>query len=63
MALAIIRSGGQARAHSGADVPDMAAAVQRAVSCDVVSGAIEPLYLRPPDAKPQEGKSLARAEA
>lgn len=63
LALAINRSGGQARAHSGADVPDMAAAVQRAACCDPVTGSIEPLYLRPPDAKPQEGKSLARAEA
>jgi hypothetical protein len=41
----------------------MAAAVARAGEREVVAGSVEPLYLRPPDAKPQEGKILARAGA
>jgi hypothetical protein len=41
----------------------MAAAIARASKTEPVTGAIEPLYLRPPDAKPQEDKTLPRVGA
>lgn len=41
--------------------PGMERAILRAVARPPSEAAIEPLYLRPPDAKPQDGKSLARA--
>jgi tRNA A37 threonylcarbamoyladenosine modification protein TsaB len=43
--------------------PDMAASILRAATRTPATAAVEPLYLRPPDAKPQDGKSLARASA
>lgn len=61
VAAAITQAGGSARAQSGTIFPDMAAAILRAATRAPASAAVEPLYLRPPDAKPQDGKSLARA--
>jgi tRNA threonylcarbamoyladenosine biosynthesis protein TsaB len=63
LALAIDRSGGRARVQPGIVFPDMAAAIAQAAHAEPVMGAIEPLYLRPPDAKPQEGKTLEKAGA
>lgn len=50
-----------ARQHDGTIWPDMAAALIPAMTRAPSSVPAEPLYLRPPDAKPQEGKSLPRA--
>lgn len=63
VAEAINASGGKARAQPDMIFPDMAAAVIWAATREPVTAPIEPLYLRPPDAKPQEGKSLERAGA
>jgi tRNA threonylcarbamoyladenosine biosynthesis protein TsaB len=63
LALAIDRAGGRARVQPGVHFPDMAAAIAEAARAEPGTGAIEPLYLRPPDAKPQEGKTLARVGA
>lgn len=60
---AVNAAGGQARVRPGMIFPDMARAVVGAVTRAPASQPVEPLYLRPPDAKPQEGKSLARARA
>jgi tRNA threonylcarbamoyladenosine biosynthesis protein TsaB len=62
-ATAVNAAGGTARAHPGMIFPDMAAAVGCAVTRHPATLPVEPLYLRPPDAKPQEGKSLERAGA
>lgn len=63
VAVAIAQAGGIARARPGMLFPDMAAAVLMAATRAPAGAAVEPLYLRPPDAKPQDGKSLARAYA
>ncbi|MDX2308585.1 MAG: tRNA (adenosine(37)-N6)-threonylcarbamoyltransferase complex dimerization subunit type 1 TsaB [Hyphomicrobium sp.] len=42
-------------------LPRIADALENAVAQPLSVGAPTPLYLRPPDAKPQDGKSLARA--
>lgn len=63
VAAAVTSAGGSARAISGMIFPDMGAAVLSAATRAPATGAVEPLYLRPPDAKPQDGKSLARASA
>jgi tRNA threonylcarbamoyladenosine biosynthesis protein TsaB len=55
--------GGTARAYPGMIFPDMSAAVACASARHPAALPVEPLYLRPPDAKPQEGKSLERAGA
>jgi len=60
---AVNAAGGEARAQPGMIFPDMARAVVGAVTRAPASQPVEPLYLRPPDAKPQEGKTLARARA
>lgn len=58
----LLQNAGQpARLHNGAIWPDMAAALIPAMMRAPSSVPVEPLYLRPPDAKPQEGKSLPRA--
>jgi tRNA threonylcarbamoyladenosine biosynthesis protein TsaB len=59
----VTKAGGMARAEPGVVFPDMAATVARAGERQPAAGSVEPLYLRPPDAKPQEGKTLARAGA
>jgi tRNA threonylcarbamoyladenosine biosynthesis protein TsaB len=63
LAASVTHSGGRARAKPGMIYPDMAVAILRAATRAPASAAVEPLYLRPPDAKPQDGKSLARASA
>jgi tRNA threonylcarbamoyladenosine biosynthesis protein TsaB len=63
IAAAVNATGGNARAHPDMIFPDMAAAVAYAVTRHPAMLPVEPLYLRPPDAKPQEGKSLERAGA
>lgn len=63
LALAIDRVGGPVRVQPGVILPDMVAAIERAAQCEPTAGAVEPLYLRPPDAKPQDGKTLARVGA
>ncbi|HEX5666319.1 MAG TPA: tRNA (adenosine(37)-N6)-threonylcarbamoyltransferase complex dimerization subunit type 1 TsaB, partial [Hyphomicrobium sp.] len=60
---AVNAAGGTARAHPGMIFPDMAATIASAVTRHPAMLPVEPLYLRPPDAKPQEGKSLERAGA
>jgi tRNA threonylcarbamoyladenosine biosynthesis protein TsaB len=42
-------------------VPDAAALAQLAGALPVSDAPLTPLYLRPPDAKPQDGKAIARA--
>lgn len=63
VASSVTQSGGSARAKPGMIFPDMAAAILRVAARQPAAAAVEPLYLRPPDAKPQDGKSLARASA
>jgi tRNA threonylcarbamoyladenosine biosynthesis protein TsaB len=58
---AITVAGGAARGRASMIFPDMAAAVGLAAERNPSPSSVEPLYLRPPDAKPQDGKSLARA--
>jgi len=41
--------------------PDAAALLELAPRIAPVAGALRPLYLRPPDARPQDGRILARA--
>lgn len=60
---AINAAGGTARARPGMIFPEMAVAIGRAGDRQPATHPVEPLYLRPPDAKPQEGKSLERAGA
>jgi len=43
-------------------LPEATALALMAPALPVVEGALVPLYLRPPDAKPQDGKAIARAE-
>jgi tRNA threonylcarbamoyladenosine biosynthesis protein TsaB len=43
-------------------LPDARALARIAPRLTVTKGPLQPLYLRPPDAKPQSGKSLPRAE-
>lgn len=62
-AAAVNAVGGTVRAHPGMLFPDMAAAVRCAATRHPATLPVEPLYLRPPDAKPQEGKSLERSGA
>lgn len=63
VAAAVNAAGGIARAYPGTIFPDMAAAVACAANRRPATLPVEPLYLRAPDAKPQEGKSLKRAGA
>jgi tRNA threonylcarbamoyladenosine biosynthesis protein TsaB len=43
-------------------LPDAAALARMAVRLRAGQAPLVPLYLRPPDAKPQDGKSIARAQ-
>ncbi len=43
-------------------VPDAAALARMAVRLTASQAPLVPLYLRPPDAKPQDGKSIPRAQ-
>lgn len=56
-------SGRQARACLPGLLPEATALARIAAALAPVSGPLQPLYLRPPDAKPQDGKSIARAGA
>lgn len=42
-------------------LPDAAALARMAMALPASQAPLAPLYLRPPDAKPQDGKSIARA--
>lgn len=61
VAAAVRSAGGEAQTGPVSLFPDMAAAVSRAPARLPASELPAPLYLRPPDAKPQDGKSLPRA--
>ena len=63
LAQSVTTAGGMARVEPGVVFPDMVAVIARAGERQPAAGSVEPLYLRPPDAKPQEGKILARAGA
>lgn len=63
VAAAIRAAGGEAVAITADLLPAMDRAIVRAAAATLAPGPVEPLYLRPPDAKPQEGKSLAHASA
>lgn len=63
VATAVAAAGRAVRMRDGLLFPAMGVAVQRAVGRAPEVGPVVPLYLRPPDAKPQDGKSLARAGA
>jgi tRNA threonylcarbamoyladenosine biosynthesis protein TsaB len=63
VAAAVTAAGGRARAQQKIIFPDMAATVVIAGAREPATVPVEPLYLRPPDAKPQDGKMLARASA
>jgi tRNA threonylcarbamoyladenosine biosynthesis protein TsaB len=54
--------GRQAVSHFAELLPEATALARMAIALPVIEGALVPLYLRPPDAKPQDGKSIARAE-
>lgn len=54
------QAGREARAILPTLAPNMADALPLAATRSPVAGPPRPLYLRPPDAKPQDGKSLAR---
>jgi tRNA threonylcarbamoyladenosine biosynthesis protein TsaB len=43
-------------------LPDAASLARMAFELPASQGPLMPLYLRPPDAKPQDGKSIARAQ-
>jgi hypothetical protein len=43
-------------------LPDAAALARMACALPASQAPLVPLYLRPPDAKPQEGKAIARAQ-
>ena len=57
------QNGREISAHFADLQPEARALARMAVALPVVEGALVPLYLRPPDAKPQDGKSIARAES
>jgi tRNA threonylcarbamoyladenosine biosynthesis protein TsaB len=61
VAEAATRAGRQATAHLPELLPDATALAALAVDLAPGDGPVAPLYLRPPDAKPQDGKSIARA--
>jgi tRNA threonylcarbamoyladenosine biosynthesis protein TsaB len=56
-----VRSGRSALARLPDLEPDAAALVPMAAELVPPDSPLRPLYLRPPDAKPQQGKSLARS--
>jgi tRNA A37 threonylcarbamoyladenosine modification protein TsaB len=56
-------TGRRAAAHLPQLLPHAAALARIAACRPPAEAALQPLYLRAPDAKPQEGKSIARAPA
>lgn len=61
VAAAAVSEGRQATACLPDLLPDARALAHMAAALDVAEGPLVPLYLRPPDAKPQDGKAVARA--
>lgn len=61
IAAAAAQRGREASAHLADLLPDATALAHMAVALPVAESALVPLYLRPPDAKPQDGKAIARA--
>lgn len=61
VAQAAVRSGRRATACMPTLLPE-ASALARMASSLSPTQTLQPLYLRPPDAKPQEGKAIARAQ-
>jgi tRNA threonylcarbamoyladenosine biosynthesis protein TsaB len=56
-----VRIGRDAQAMLSDLVPDATALARLAAQMPASDAPLSPLYLRPPDAKPQEGKAIARA--
>jgi tRNA threonylcarbamoyladenosine biosynthesis protein TsaB len=54
------RNGRRAEAHLPDLLPDAGALAHLAGSLPASDAPVSPLYLRPPDAKPQDGKAIAR---
>jgi len=61
VAAAAMSEGRQATACLPDLLPDARALAHMAAVLDTAEGPLVPLYLRPPDAKPQDGKAVARA--
>ena len=61
VAAAAVREGRRVRACLTDLLPDARALAHMAAVLDAAEGPLVPLYLRPPDAKPQDGKAVARA--
>jgi tRNA threonylcarbamoyladenosine biosynthesis protein TsaB len=61
VAEAATRAGRRATALLAGLLPDATALATLAVALSPGESPVAPLYLRPPDAKPQDGKSIARA--
>jgi tRNA threonylcarbamoyladenosine biosynthesis protein TsaB len=61
-AVATAASGRRMAARLPDLLPDAAALARMAFELPASQGPLVPLYLRPPDAKPQDGKSIARAQ-
>ena len=62
IAAAATQRGREVSANFADLLPEATALALMAPALPVVEGALIPLYLRPPDAKPQDGKAIARAE-
>jgi len=62
IAATAMQRGRKASAHFADLLPRATALARMAAALPVVEGSLLPLYLRPPDAKPQDGKAIARAE-
>jgi tRNA threonylcarbamoyladenosine biosynthesis protein TsaB len=62
VAAAAERAGRPATAHLAGLLPSAVALARMAADLAPAEGPLQPLYLRPPDAKPQDGKSIARAQ-
>jgi tRNA threonylcarbamoyladenosine biosynthesis protein TsaB len=62
VAAAAERAGRPATARLSGLLPSASALARIAAGLAPAEGPLQPLYLRPPDAKPQDGKSIARAQ-
>lgn len=62
IAAAAKQDGREVSAHFAELLPAATTLARMATALPVVAGALVPLYLRPPDAKQQDHKSIARAE-
>ena len=63
VAAAARQHGREATAHFADLLPEACALARMAIALPIVEGALIPLYLRSPDAKPQDGKAIARAKS